>query len=85
MATVYLERLCVSVNQTDTRLLEANKLECKHFFSGAALYVDNSICITLSPVGLALKLPVPTLNKLFNDKIARRLKYFSKKNLCAFS
>lgn len=32
-------------------------LECRRFFSGAAAYVDGKIFMTLTPVGLALKLP----------------------------
>ena len=32
-------------------------VECKHFFSGAALYAEGGIFATLTPVGLALKLP----------------------------
>ena len=32
-------------------------VECKHFFSGAAAYVDGQIFMTLTPVGLAIKLP----------------------------
>ncbi len=30
---------------------------CKHFFSGAAAYVDGHIFMSFTPVGLALKLP----------------------------
>lgn len=32
-------------------------LTCKHFFAGAAATVDGRIFMTLTPVGLALKLP----------------------------
>lgn len=32
-------------------------IECKHFFSGAAAYADGHIFMTMTPVGLALKLP----------------------------
>ncbi len=32
-------------------------LEIKHFFSAAAAHAQGRICITLTPVGLALKLP----------------------------
>lgn len=32
-------------------------IACKHFFSGAAAYTDGRIFMTLTPVGLALKLP----------------------------
>jgi len=51
MAKEYLEKL--------TTLLAdiPGKYEIKHFFSGAAAYVNGKICITLSPVGCAMKLP----------------------------
>jgi len=32
-------------------------LECKHFFSGAALYANDKIMASLSPAGFAIKLP----------------------------
>ncbi len=32
-------------------------IECRHFFSGAAAYVDGRIFASLTTVGLALKLP----------------------------
>lgn len=35
-------------------------IECKHFFGGAAAYADGRIFMTLTPVGLALKLPERT-------------------------
>jgi TfoX/Sxy family transcriptional regulator of competence genes len=33
------------------------EITCKHFFGGAAAYADGRIFMTLTPVGLALKLP----------------------------
>jgi hypothetical protein len=33
------------------------EIECTHFFSGAAVYVNGQICMSLTPVGFALKLP----------------------------
>ena len=29
-------------------------LECKHFFSGAALYAEERICLSLTPAGVAV-------------------------------
>ena len=37
-------------------------LEFKHFFGGAAVYADGCTHITLTPVGLALKLPSVALH-----------------------
>jgi len=32
-------------------------IETKYFFSGAVLYINETICVSWSPVGLAFKLP----------------------------
>lgn len=52
--------------------------ECKHFFSGAALYSGGLICASLSPVGLAFKLPEHICCELLNSGVAVHLKYFEK-------
>jgi len=39
-------------------------LECKHFFSGAALYADDKIMASFSPAGFAIKLPAGERKKL---------------------
>ncbi len=49
----------------------------KHFFSGAAAYADGHIFMTLTAVGLALKLPQADRNALF-DQGAKALRYFPK-------
>ncbi len=51
------------------------ELTCKHFFSGAAGYANGRIFITLTTVGLALKLPEETRAALL-DKGAEALRYF---------
>ena len=48
---------------------------CKHFLSGAAAYVDGDIFMTLTPVGLALKLPEGDRNALF-DQSWKPVRYF---------
>ncbi|MEE8388612.1 MAG: hypothetical protein V3R65_08555, partial [Acidiferrobacterales bacterium] len=48
----------------------------KHFFSGAALYAEERICISLTPVGLAIKLPEKTKEKLLKNNKAVPLRYF---------
>ena len=78
MAKEYLERLSAFI---ETSTAGGNKnihLECKNFFSGAALYAENRICISLTPVGLAIKLPEEIKNKLLKDKKAVPLRYFQK-------
>ena len=51
------------------------ELECKHFFSGAAGYANGRIFISLTKVGLALKLPEETRAALI-DRGAEALRYF---------
>ena len=53
-------------------------MECKHFFSGAALYANGRICITLTPAGFAIKLPEESRNTLLRQKGAKHLRYFPK-------
>ncbi len=50
-------------------------LECKHFFSGAAAYANGRIFMTLTTVGLALKLPEETRAALIEGG-AEALRYF---------
>ena len=56
---------------------EADGIACKHFFSGAAAYVDGHIFMSLTPVGLALKLPEEARDALV-AKGAKPLQYFPK-------
>ena len=53
-------------------------IEVKHFFGGAAAYVDGHIFMSLTKVGLALKLPEADQNRLFRSKQAKNLRYFPK-------
>ena len=50
---------------------------CKHFFSGAAAYVDGYIFMSFTPVGLALKLPEAARAEL-RKQSAKPLRYFPK-------
>ena len=76
MAKEYLERLSAFVVDATSDLSGNIDLECKHFFSGAALYADGRICVSLTPVGLAIKLPEETKDNLLKDKKAVPLTYF---------
>lgn len=58
---------------------EANyRIEVKHLFTGAALYVNKVICASWSPVGLAFKLPEKEVASLISRGKAKPLKYFPK-------
>ncbi len=78
MAKEYLEKLSAFIEKSTAEISEDIHLECKHFFSGGALYAEERICISLTPVGLALKLPETTKNKLLKNKKAIPLRYFEK-------
>ena len=53
-------------------------MECKHFFSGAAIYADGRICMSLTTVGFALKIPEEARNTLVKEQGAKPLRYFPK-------
>lgn len=77
MAKQYLERLSAAVDAATARSHRGAKLECKHFFSGAALYADGIICASLTPGGFAIKLPETLRATLLKERRARRLRYFA--------
>lgn len=78
MAQEYLQRLTALLEQVTSSGFEDVKLECKHFFSGAALYADGRICLSLTSVGFAIKLPEESRNTLMSERGAKRLRYFPK-------
>ncbi len=78
MAKEYLDQLTTLIEKTTSGQFPEVQLECKHFFSGAALYVNGKICGSLTPVGLALKLPEKTKNRLLKSEKAIPLQYFPK-------
>lgn len=71
MAEPWLRDLRSLLDETSPDLA----VECKHFFGGAAAYTGGKIFMSLTRVGLALKLPAETRNRLFRDG-ATPLRYF---------
>ena len=57
----------------DARLSD---LDCRHFFSGAAAYRNGAIVASLTPVGLAFKVPTEVHDKLLKSGRASPLRYF---------
>jgi TfoX/Sxy family transcriptional regulator of competence genes len=55
------------------------ELTVKHYFNGAAVYANGSICASWSPVGLAFKLPADEADELIAGGQAKPLKYFAKR------
>jgi len=78
VAKVYFQKLKNLVEKLNLETDIDSKIEVKHFFSGAALYVNQTICVSWSPVGLAFKLPQQEVDKLINSGKAKPLKYFPK-------
>jgi TfoX/Sxy family transcriptional regulator of competence genes len=78
MAKRYLEQLTAIIRRAISGRFTDAKLECKHFFSGAAVYANGRMCISLTPVGFAIKLPEESRNALLKHKGAKHLRYFPK-------
>ncbi len=78
MAKEYVDKLSAFIEKPTSDYSENFNLECKHFFGGAALYAGERICKTLTPVGLAMKLPEEIQESLLKNKKAMPLKFFPK-------
>jgi hypothetical protein len=68
-----LEHLTKQWILADTRL---GGLDCRHFFAGAAVYRNGSIVASLTPVGLAFKVPDEVRAALIQSGRAKQLRYF---------
>ena len=77
MAAPYLAALEALLARLETVSPAPEGLDCRHFFSGAGAYIDGRIFMTLTPAGLALKLPEAT-RELLLAKGAEQLRYFPK-------
>jgi len=76
MARAYIEKLSYLLQRANIADTESVKLEVKHFFGGAAIYANGKICVTLTKIGLALKLSEKTRQKLVETEDARPVQYF---------
>lgn len=76
MAKEHLERLTALMREVTSGRFKDINLEYRHFFSGAALYANGKICISLTPVGFAIKLPEESRNTLLKQKGTKPLRYF---------
>ena len=76
MAKEYLEQLSAILVRTTSDNFNRVSLECKHFFSGAAVYANGKICMSLTPVGFALKLPEKYRSTLMEQEGVKPLRYF---------
>ena len=78
MAKIYFDKLSALLEELAIENEIAKSMEVKHFFSGAALYVNKTICASWSPAGLAFKLEEHEANQLIKSGKAIPLKYFPK-------
>ena len=78
MTKKYLEQLSALMKQTTPGNVKGVSLERKHFFSGAAVYANGRICMSLTPVGFAIKLPEKSRSALIEQQGAKQLRYFPK-------
>ena len=76
MAEPYLGQLSELVEELGLGEPPDHALQCRHFFAGAALYADGKICASLSPVGLAVKLPLAIREAMLAEGRGRPLRYF---------
>jgi len=77
MVETYRADLAALVDRSGLSKQDRGRIECRHFFSGAAAYADGKIFMSLSPAGLALKLPEDRCAELLAAG-AGPLKYFAK-------
>jgi TfoX/Sxy family transcriptional regulator of competence genes len=78
MAEPYLTRLKSLADQWVSADPRIGALECRHFFSGAAVYRNGVIVASLTPVGLAFKVPAEVHDELMSSGLASPLRYFPK-------
>jgi len=76
MAEPYLGKLRNLVDELDLSGEPHVELDCRHFFGGAALYAGGKICASLTPAGLALKLPSDSREAMLEDGSGQPLRYF---------
>ena len=76
MAEPYLTELRALAHEWSRADDDVGELECRHFFSGAAAYRDGAIVATLTPVGLAFKVPPEVRDDLLTRGVASELSYF---------
>lgn len=77
MVEVHIHSLRSIVERAVPNQEPGTDIECRHFFSGAAAYAGGRIFMSLTTVGLALKLPEEARTQLL-EAGAEPLRYFAK-------
>ncbi len=78
MKDLYLRKVEKILKQAYPDLACKYRLEFKNVFGAVGGYVNDRIFISCGRFGVALRLPPETLDKLFNEKGVKHLKYFPK-------
>ena len=78
MAKIFLGQLSRIIDRATSGRIGDVTVECKHFFSGAAVYANGRICASLTPVGFAIKLPKDSRDILLKRRGVKPLRYFAK-------
>jgi TfoX/Sxy family transcriptional regulator of competence genes len=76
MVESYRQTLHALLTRLASTQAPGTAIACKHFFGGAAGYADGRIFISLTPAGLALKLPEEARLRLIEEG-AKPLRYFA--------
>lgn len=76
MAEPFLTDLRELADQWHRADARVGVLECRHFFAGAAAYRDSVIVASLTPVGLAFKVPAEVHDELLSRGLGAPLRYF---------
>ena len=77
MTKEYQNRLVHLLDELNLELGPHIELLVKPFFGGAAAYANGNICLSLTKVGFAVKLPLDDRQKLINQG-GQPLRYFPK-------
>jgi TfoX/Sxy family transcriptional regulator of competence genes len=78
MANDYVQKLTALIARVKPKTPRGKAIEIKPFFGGAAGYLDGHIFISLTRVGLALKLSDDDRQRLFKSGDAKAMRYFPK-------
>lgn len=78
MAKFFLDQLARMIHRATSGRIDGVSVECRHFFSGAAVYANGRICASLTPAGFAIKLPKESRDVLRKRRGVKPLRYFAK-------
>ncbi len=78
MPNEYVQNLTALIQRVKPKTPRGKAIEVKPFFGGAAGYLNGHIFISLTKVGLALKLPDSDRQRLFKAEDAKEMRYFPK-------